>query len=102
MNHSPLISQLKPGVVTIIHTTGTEEKFFVPGGFALTNADSVTDVSVTEAVPLAELDPSAIKSGYSAAVSAAGSATEGSVAKAAALVEVGVYSALARAAGVAV
>lgn len=85
------------GIVTVIHTNGTDEKFFVPGGFAMTHANSTTDVSVTEAVPLSELDESAIKSGYSAAVSAAASAADGSVAKATANIQVNVYVALARA-----
>ena len=101
MNHSPVISQLKPGVVTVIHSDNKEEKFFVPGGFAITHANSVTDVSVTEAVPLNELDESSIKSGYSAAVSAASSAAAGSVAQAKAQIEVNVYSSLARAVGIA-
>jgi hypothetical protein len=40
--HSPLISQLEPGVVTVVHIGGAMETFFVPGGFALTHANSVT------------------------------------------------------------
>jgi hypothetical protein len=40
--HSPIISELKPGIVTVIHTGGETEKFFVPGGFALTHPTSVT------------------------------------------------------------
>lgn len=76
--HSPIISQLKPGVVTVIHqgvspppppcprrlplpypvahchAQGATEKYFIPGGFALTSADSVT-VSCPSPLP----DPSA-------------------------------------------
>lgn len=57
---TPVISQLKPGVVQVNHTDvrkcfffpkkyflkkylqGKSEQFFVPGGFAISNADSVT------------------------------------------------------------
>jgi hypothetical protein len=42
-NHVPYISQLKPGVVQIMHEENSEaEKYFVPGGYALTHADSTT------------------------------------------------------------
>lgn len=99
VGHSPVISQLKPGVVTVIHTNGESEKFFVPGGFALTHADSVTDVSVTECVPVAEIDEAAVRAGYANAVAAAGKAADGSAAKAVAQIETAVYSAMIRATG---
>lgn len=43
-NHVPYVAQLKPGVVQILHEEGTSEpeKYFVPGGFALTHEDSST------------------------------------------------------------
>jgi ATP synthase F1 epsilon subunit len=98
VGHSPLISQLKPGLVTVIHTGGEAEKFFVAGGFALTHANSVTDVSVTEAYPLADLDEAAIRAGYAEATKGL-SAADGSAAKATAQVEVTVFTSLARALG---
>ena len=98
VGHSPLISQLKPGLVTVIHTGGEAEKFFVAGGFALTHANSVTDVSVTEAYPLADLDEAAIRAGYAEATKGL-SAADGSVAKATAQVEISVYTSLARSLG---
>ena len=100
VGHSPIISQLKPGVVTVIHTAGEIEKFFVAGGFALTHANSVTDVSVTEAFPLAELDESAIRTGYAEATKGL-SAADGSIAKATAQIEVAAFTSMARAIGVA-
>lgn len=42
MNHVPIVSQLKPGVLQILHDDGETEKYFVSGGFALTHANSVT------------------------------------------------------------
>lgn len=43
-NHVPYVAQLKPGVVQILHEENTTEpeKYFVPGGYALTHADSST------------------------------------------------------------
>jgi len=99
LGHSPVISQLKAGVVTVIHTSGETEKFFVPGGFALTHANNVTDVSVTECVPISEIDEAAVRTGYANAVAAAGKAADGSAAKAAAQIETTVYSAMIRATG---
>ena len=70
------------------------------GGFALTHANSVTDVSVTEAVPIAELDESAIRTGYAEAQKGL-SAADGSVAKATAQIEINVLTAMGRAVGIA-
>lgn len=70
------------------------------GGFALTHANSVTDVSVTEAVPVAELDESAIRTGYAEAQKGL-SAADGSVAKATAQIEVAAFTSMARAVGMA-
>jgi F-type H+-transporting ATPase subunit delta len=42
VNHVPIVSQLKPGVLQIVHSNAEVEKYFVAGGFALTHADSVT------------------------------------------------------------
>lgn len=75
-NHSPIIAQLTAGVVTINHTSGESEQFFIPGGFAITHANSVTDVSVTEAFPLADFDADIVKASYDAAVKAKASATD--------------------------
>lgn len=78
------------------------EKFFVPGGFALTNAESVTDISAPEIVSLDDLDEGAIKSGLADAQKAATSAAAGSIEAATAQTEVAVYTAMARSIGVAV
>lgn len=41
--HVPIIAQLKAGVLQIFHEgTSDPEKYFVPGGFSLTHANSVT------------------------------------------------------------
>ena len=42
VDHVPTVSQLKPGVLQIIHQDGETEKYFVAGGFAFTHPNSVT------------------------------------------------------------
>eukprot|EP00607_Mallomonas_marina_P001501 CAMPEP_0182427686 /NCGR_PEP_ID=MMETSP1167-20130531/18984_1 /TAXON_ID=2988 /ORGANISM="Mallomonas Sp, Strain CCMP3275" /LENGTH=120 /DNA_ID=CAMNT_0024610109 /DNA_START=188 /DNA_END=550 /DNA_ORIENTATION=- len=97
VGHSPIISQLQPGVVTVFHLSGESVKYFIPGGFAITHANSVTDISVPEAVNLADFEESTVKSSLSEATQAASSAPEGSIAKAQAQIEVNTLSAIARA-----
>jgi len=42
-DHVPVVAQLKPGVLQILHEGSSEvEKYFVPGGFSITHANSVT------------------------------------------------------------
>jgi F-type H+-transporting ATPase subunit delta len=57
------VAELKPGVVSVTSTTGTEEHFFVSGGFAFVHANSTVDLSVLEAVPVDQLDPVRVKAG---------------------------------------
>jgi hypothetical protein len=42
VDHVPTVAQLKPGVLQIFHEDGETEKYFCPGGFALTHPNSVT------------------------------------------------------------
>lgn len=68
-NHSPIISELKAGVVQIVHEPGqAPEKYFVSGGFALTHANSVTDIAVVEAAKLEDIDPEEVPKIYAEAV----------------------------------
>ena len=54
-NHAPLMTTLKPGVLTIQSAGKPIEKFFVRGGFAEVTLQGLT-VLAEEAMPLAELD----------------------------------------------
>ena len=41
--HVPIVAELKAGMLTVKHGDGSEdEKYFVPGGFALTHEGSTT------------------------------------------------------------
>ena len=57
--HAPVLSTLKPGVVTVTKDSGTAEKIFVRGGFAEVNASGLTVLAET-AIPLADLDIAAL------------------------------------------
>lgn len=53
--HAPVMTTLKPGVLSIQSAGKAPEKFFVRGGFAEVTLDGLT-VLAEEAMPLAELD----------------------------------------------
>jgi F-type H+-transporting ATPase subunit epsilon len=53
--HSPVISTLRPGMITVQGATAGETRFFIRGGFAEITAAKVT-VLAEEAIPLAEVN----------------------------------------------
>jgi F-type H+-transporting ATPase subunit epsilon len=53
--HAPVLSTLRPGVVTITPDSGAAERVFVRGGFAEVNPKGLTVLAET-AIPMAELD----------------------------------------------
>lgn len=53
--HAPVLSTLRPGVVTITPDSGSPERVFVRGGFAEVNPKGLTVLAET-AIPIAELD----------------------------------------------
>jgi F-type H+-transporting ATPase subunit epsilon len=53
--HAPFITVLKPGFVRIKTAGGSEQSFYVRGGFAEVNPDGLT-ILADFAVPAAELD----------------------------------------------
>jgi len=57
--HAPVLSTLRPGVVTITRDSGPTEKIFVRSGFAEVNPGGLTLLAET-AIPLAELDAAAL------------------------------------------
>jgi F-type H+-transporting ATPase subunit delta len=77
--HIPLISQLKPGIIKVhVEREKEVQQFFTAGGFALTHADSTTDIACVELVKLEDVDQAAAEAGlakYKAAVAAAADGT---------------------------
>ena len=57
--HAPVLATLRPGIVTVVKDGGTTDKMFVRGGFAEVNAKGLTVLAET-AIPMAELDASAM------------------------------------------
>jgi F-type H+-transporting ATPase subunit epsilon len=57
--HAPVLSTLRPGVVTISRDSGAAEKIFVRGGFAEVNPSGLTVLAET-AIPLADLNADAL------------------------------------------
>merc|ERR1719361_1745022 len=77
-DHVPVVAQLKAGVLQIFHDSSSDpEKYFVPGGFSLTHANSVTDISCPEAVKVDDIDSAAVSSNFEAAKAAFSSAEAG-------------------------
>ena len=54
VNHAPVLSTLKPGVVTVTDDGGSEERIFVRGGFAEVNPAGLT-ILAEEAIAMSEL-----------------------------------------------
>ncbi len=57
--HAPVLSTLRPGVITVTRDAGEELRIFVRGGFAEVNPSGLTVLAET-AIPLSELDATAI------------------------------------------
>jgi len=57
--HAPVLSTLRPGVITVTRDSGQKDRIFVRGGFAEVNPQGLTVLAET-AVPLAELDAAAL------------------------------------------
>ncbi len=77
--HTPIISQLKPGVI-VVHEERDKvvKKYFTAGGFAFTHADSVTDIACVELVKVEDIDASAAEAGVAKFKAAMDQAPQGS------------------------
>lgn len=54
-DHAPVISSLKPGIVTVGETAAKQVKLYVPGGFAEVSPSGLT-ILADQVIELAELD----------------------------------------------
>lgn len=81
-NHVPTVEQLHPGVVEIIEEANNSKKYFISGGFATVQPDSVLCVTAIEAFPLDSFSQSNITSLLSEAKSKLTSSNEEVAAKA--------------------
>lgn len=99
--HTPNITQLKPGVMQILHEKDDKdpETFFISGGFSITHEDSSTSVSAVEAFKLDDLDAAAAQAGFAEAKGMFDTAPEDSAAKAEAQIAMETYAEVVSALG---
>lgn len=57
--HAPVLSTMRPGVLSVLGDGGQEDKIFVRGGFAEVNPDGLT-VLAEEAIHMSDLDKDAL------------------------------------------
>ncbi|KJA27879.1 hypothetical protein HYPSUDRAFT_35053 [Hypholoma sublateritium FD-334 SS-4] len=69
-SHVPSIEALRPGVVEVIETSGSQ-KFFVSSGFATIHPNNKLTINVVEAAPLEELSIEAVRSNLQEALKVA-------------------------------
>mmetsp|Transcript_3909 Transcript_3909/g.4529 ORF Transcript_3909/g.4529 Transcript_3909/m.4529 type:complete len:168 (+) Transcript_3909:27-530(+) len=99
-DYQPTIAQLKPGVLTIHENTMEDaENYFVSGGFCVVREDSTASISVTEAVPIDDLDFEAAQAGLDQCRADLASAKD-ELARSEAQIGVDVFEAMTQAAGV--
>ncbi|KIV77223.1 ATP synthase subunit delta, mitochondrial [Exophiala sideris] len=81
--HVPSIEQLRPGLVEIIQESGDNKQFFLSGGFAVVQPDSVLSINAVEGFPIEDFSEEAVKSQISEAQKIAnGSGSEQDIAEA--------------------
>ncbi|KAI1502316.1 ATP synthase delta chain [Biscogniauxia marginata] len=61
-NHVPSIEQLKPGLIEVVEENGTTKQFFLSGGFATVQPNSVLSINAVEGYPLEDFSAEAVKS----------------------------------------
>eukprot|EP00555_Chaetoceros_dichaeta_P002149 CAMPEP_0198252520 /NCGR_PEP_ID=MMETSP1447-20131203/3022_1 /TAXON_ID=420782 /ORGANISM="Chaetoceros dichaeta, Strain CCMP1751" /LENGTH=167 /DNA_ID=CAMNT_0043937813 /DNA_START=117 /DNA_END=620 /DNA_ORIENTATION=- len=100
-DHVPLVAQLKPGVLQILHEGSSEaEKYFVAGGWSITHPGSKTDITCPEAVKIDDIDSDAVTSGFEAAKTAFSAAESGSREQAEAQIDMEVNKSMGAALGI--
>ncbi|KAJ1799797.1 delta subunit of the central stalk of mitochondrial F1F0 ATP synthase, atp16 [Coemansia sp. RSA 2599] len=91
-DHVPTIEQLKPGVIDVMADSGSE-KYFVSGGFAIMNPNSVLNINAIEAFKLEDIDAQAVASNLAESQRLLSNAKD-EITKEAAAIEIELYEAL--------
>ncbi|RMZ72205.1 ATP synthase delta chain mitochondrial precursor [Pyrenophora seminiperda CCB06] len=82
-NHVASIEQLKPGLVEIIEESGGSKQFFLSGGFAVVQPNSVLSINAVEGYPLEDFSAEAVRNQIGEAQKIAnGSGSEADIAEA--------------------
>ncbi|OAA57860.1 ATP synthase delta mitochondrial [Niveomyces insectorum RCEF 264] len=88
-NHVPSIEQLKPGLIEVVEESGGSKQFFLSGGFAVVQPNSVMSINAVEGYPLEDFSAEAVKAQLAEAQKVAnGSGSEQDIAEAKVEVEV--------------
>ncbi|KAK6078560.1 ATP synthase delta mitochondrial [Seiridium cupressi] len=82
-NHVPSIEQLKPGLIEVIEDGGSSKQFFLSGGFAVVQPNSVMSINAIEGYAVEDFSADAVRSQISEAQKIAnGSGSEQDIAEA--------------------
>ncbi|KAF4981339.1 hypothetical protein FZEAL_2824 [Fusarium zealandicum] len=82
-NHVPSIEQLKPGLVEVIEESAGAKQYFLSGGFATVQPNSVLSINAVEGFPLEDFSADAIRAQITEAQKVAnGSGSEQDIAEA--------------------
>ncbi|KAI5928675.1 ATP synthase delta chain [Camillea tinctor] len=82
-NHVPAIEQLKPGLIEVVEEGGATKQFFLSGGFATVQPNSVLSINAVEGYPLEDFSAEAVKAQIAEAQKVAnGSGSEQDIAEA--------------------
>jgi F-type H+-transporting ATPase subunit delta len=82
-NHVPSIEQLKPGLIEVVEEGGSSKQFFLSGGFATVQPNSILSINAVEGYPLEDFSAEAVKSQIAEAQKVAnGSGSEHDIAEA--------------------
>ncbi|KAK0623426.1 ATP synthase [Immersiella caudata] len=82
-HHVPSIEQLKPGIVEVIEESGATKQFFLSGGFAVVQPNSVLSINAVEGFPIEDFSAEAIRAQVAEAQKVAnGSGSEQEIAEA--------------------
>ncbi|OIW34100.1 epsilon subunit of F1F0-ATP synthase N-terminal domain-containing protein [Coniochaeta ligniaria NRRL 30616] len=82
-NHVPSIEQLKPGLVEVIEEGGSSKQFFLSGGFAVVQPNSLLSINAVEGFPLEDFSADNVRAQISEAQKVAnGNGSEQDIAEA--------------------
>ncbi|KAJ4268788.1 hypothetical protein NW762_002856 [Fusarium torreyae] len=82
-NHVPSIEQLKPGLVEVVEESAGSKQFFLSGGFATVQPNSILSINAVEGYPLEDFSADAIRAQIAEAQKVAnGSGSEQDIAEA--------------------
>ncbi|KAK4456168.1 putative atp synthase [Podospora aff. communis PSN243] len=82
-HHVPSIEQLKPGIVEVVEESGATKQFFLSGGFAVVQPNSVLSINAVEGFPIEDFSAEAIRAQVAEAQKVAnGSGSEQDIAEA--------------------